>query len=87
MEPLGSVCDNRGLGIMVGRIREQLSKRGVRTQADCLITRMGNVGEGAGAAGKRRRNVIRWVKEMWPMWQRWCARGREGEEDLEEGPD
>ena len=60
MEPLGSVCDKRGLGIMVGRIREQLSKTAVRTQVDCLITRMGNVGEGAGAAGKRRRNVIRW---------------------------
>ena len=34
----------------------------------CLITRMGNVGEGAEAVGKRRRNVIRlersWVFEM-----------------------
>ena len=57
---MGSVCEKGGLRIMVGRIREQLSKTGVRTQADCLITRMGNVGEGAGAAGKRRRNVIRW---------------------------
>ena len=49
---------------MVGRIREQLSKTGVRTQADCLITRIGNVGEGAGAAGMRRRIIIRWEKEM-----------------------
>ena len=27
-----------------------------------VITRMGNVGEGAGAAGKRRGNVIRWER-------------------------
>ena len=48
----------------MGRIRKQLSVAAVRNQADCLITRMGNVGEGAGAAGKRRGNVIRWEKEM-----------------------
>ena len=46
----------------MGRIRKQLSVAAVRTQADCLITRMSNVGEGAGAAGKRRQKVIRWER-------------------------
>ena len=48
----------------MGRVRKELSVAAVKTQADCLITRMGNVGEGAGAAGKRRKGVIRWEKEM-----------------------
>ena len=47
----GRLCDKGELGILVERIREQLSKTAVRE-------------EGAGAAGKRRRNVIRWEKEM-----------------------
>ena len=46
------------------RIRKQLSVAAVRTQADCLITRISNVGEGTGAAGMRRSKVIRWEKEL-----------------------
>ena len=46
-------------------LRKLLSVAAVRTQTDCLIARMGNVGEGA---GKRRQNVVmwenRWDKEM-----------------------
>ena len=56
------MCEKGELGVLVGRIRKQLSVAAVRTQADCLITRLGNVGEGAGAAGKRRGNVIRWER-------------------------
>ena len=58
------MCDKGELGVLVGRVRKELSVAAVKTQADCLITRMGNVGEGAGAAGKRRKGVIRWEKEM-----------------------
>ena len=58
------MCDKGELGVLVGRVRKELSVAVVKTQADCLITRMGNVGEGAGAAGKRRKGVIRWEKEM-----------------------
>ena len=58
----GRVCDKGELGVLVGRVRKQLSVAAVRTQADCLITRIGSVGEGAGAAGKRRSNVIRWER-------------------------
>ena len=56
------VCDKGELGVLVGRIRKQLSVASVRTQADCLITRMGNVGEGDGAAGKRSQKVVRWER-------------------------
>ena len=56
------MCDKGELGVLVGRIRKQMSVAAVKTQADCLITRMGNVGEGAGAAGKRRKGVIRWER-------------------------
>ena len=48
------MCEKGELGVLVERIRKQLSMAAVRTQADCLITRLGNVGEGTGAAGKRR---------------------------------
>ena len=58
----GRVCDKGALGVLVGRIRKQLSVVAIRKQADCLITRMGNVGEWAGAAGKRRQKVIRWER-------------------------
>ena len=58
----GRVCDKWELGVLVGRVRKQLSVAAVRTQADCLITRMGNVGEGAGPAGNRRQKVIRWER-------------------------
>ena len=58
------MCDKGELGVLVGRVRKELSVAAVKTQADCLITRMGNVGEGAGVAGKRRKEVIRWEKEM-----------------------
>ena len=58
------MCDKGELGVLVGRVRKELSVAAAKSQADCLITRMGNVGEGAGAAGKRRKGVIRWEKEM-----------------------
>ena len=54
------------LGVLVGRISKQLALAAVRTQAECLITRMSNVGEGAGAVGKRKQMVIRW-KRRWDM--------------------
>ena len=40
------MCEKGELGVLVGRIRKQLSVAAVRAQADCLITRTGNVGEG-----------------------------------------
>ena len=42
------------LGIVVGQIRRMLSTAGIRAQAQCLLTRMANVGEGVGEAAKRR---------------------------------
>ena len=45
------------------RLREVgLQKGRVCDKGDCLITRMGSVGEGGEAAGKRRKSVIRWER-------------------------
>ena len=42
------------MGKVVGQVRRMLSTVSVRAQAQCLLTRMSNVGEGVGQAGKRR---------------------------------
>ena len=42
------------LGIVVGQVRRMLSTASIRAQAQCLLTRMANVGEGVGEAAKRR---------------------------------
>ena len=43
------------LGIVVGQVRRMLSTTSVRAQAQCLLARMSQVGEGVGQAAKRRR--------------------------------
>ena len=43
------------LGIIVGQARRMLSTTSVRAQAQCLLARMTQVGEGVGQAAKRRR--------------------------------
>ena len=42
------------LGTVVGQVRRMLSTASIRAQAQCLLTRMANVGEGVGEAAKRR---------------------------------
>ena len=42
------------MGKLVGQVRRMLSTVSVRAQSQCLLTRMSNVGEGVGQAGKRR---------------------------------
>ena len=43
-----------GLGIVVRQVRRMPSTVSIRAQAQCLLTRMANVGEGVGEAAKRR---------------------------------
>ena len=81
----GRVCEKGELGVLVGRIRKQLSVAAVKTQADCLITRLGNVGEGAGAAGKRRGNVIRWERRWEKEMQAEMVCERQGRRILRRG--
>ena len=69
----------------MGRVRKQLSVAAVRTQADCLITRIGSVGEGAGAAGKRRSNVIRWERRWEKEMQAEMVCERQGQRILRRG--
>ena len=42
------------MGTVVGQVRRMLSTASVRAQAQCLLTRMSNMGEGVGQAVKRR---------------------------------
>ena len=55
------------LGVLVGQIRRILSVSAVRAQAECLLSRLRNVGGGAGAAYRRRQGVDReevsWARE------------------------
>ena len=81
----GRVCDKGELGVLVGRVRKQLSVAAVRTQADCLITRMGNVGEGAGPAGNRRQKVIRWERRWEKEMQAEMVCERQGQRILRRG--
>ena len=81
----GRVSEKGELGVLVGRIRKQLSVAAVRTQADCLITRLGNVGEGTGAAGKRRGNVIRWERRWEKEMQAEMVCERQGRRILRRG--
>ena len=79
------MCEKGELGVLVGRIRKQLSVAAVKTQADCLITRMGNVGEGTGAAGKRRGNIIRWERRWEKELQAEMVCERQGRRILRRG--
>ena len=55
------------LGVLVGQVRRILSVTAVRAQAECLLSRLRNVGSGAGAACRRRQGVVReevsWARE------------------------
>jgi hypothetical protein len=53
--------------VLVGQIRRILSVSAVRAQAECLLSRLRNVGSGTGAANRRRQGVVReevnWARE------------------------
>ena len=55
------------LGVLVGQVRRILSVTAVRAQAECLLSRLRNVGRGVGAASRRREGVVReevnWTRE------------------------
>ena len=46
-------------GVIVGQIRRRLSVVSVRAQAECLMSRMSHIGEGANGADKRRQWIRR----------------------------
>ena len=69
----------------MGRVRKQHGVAAVKTQADCLITRMGNVREWARAAGKRRRNDIRWERRWDKEMQAEMVCERQGRRILRRG--
>ena len=52
------------LGVLVGQVRRILSVTAVRAQAECLLSRLRNVGRGAGAASRRREGVV-WEEVSW----------------------
>ena len=55
------------LGVIVGQVRRMLSVTAVRAQAECLLSRLRSVGNGATAAYERRQGVMReemnWARE------------------------
>ena len=63
----GRQTESGELGVLVGQIRRILSVTGVRAQAECLLSRLRNVGSGTGAANRRRQGVVReevnWARE------------------------
>ena len=63
----GRQTESRELGVLVGQIRRILSVKAVRAQAECLLSRLRNVGSGTGAANRRRQGVVReevnWERE------------------------
>ena len=56
------------LGVIVGQVRRILSVTAVRAQAECLLSRLRNVGRGTGAAYSRRQGAVReevnWAREQ-----------------------
>ena len=42
------------LGVLVGQVRRLLSVAAVKSQAECLLSRMRVIGKGTAAAGRRR---------------------------------
>ena len=55
------------LGVLVGQIRRVLSVTAVRAQAECLLSRLRNVGRGVGAVSRRMERVlseeVNWTRE------------------------
>ena len=53
--------------MLLRQIRRILSVKSVRAQAECLLSRLRNVGSGTGAANRRRKGVVReeviWARE------------------------
>ena len=62
----GREYDKGEMGVQVGRIRKILSVAAVKSQAGCLLSRLGCVGEGCVEAGRRRAKVVRWERR----WQK-----------------
>ena len=60
---------------MVGQVRRMLSITAVRAQAECLLSRLRNVGGGAGAAYSRRQGAVR-EEEIWARERQAQAVGR-----------
>ena len=55
------------LGVLVGQVRRLLSVAGVRAQAECLLSKLRQTGDGVAAANRRRgfavREEGRWARE------------------------
>ena len=55
------------LGVLVGQVRRLISIAAVKSQAECLISRMRGVGRGTAPANRRRQRVVqderRWARE------------------------
>ena len=58
----GREFDKGEMGVQVGRIRKIISVAAVKSQAGCLLSRLGSVGEGCVEAGRRRTKVVRWER-------------------------
>ena len=59
----------------MGQVRRILSVAAVRSQAECLLSRLRSVGSGAGAAYGRRQGALR-EKESWARERQAQAVGR-----------
>ena len=73
----GRTCNEKELGVITGQLRRQISTVVVRSNAQCLLDRMGQVGEGAAMASKRREYNL--VGEEWIRRDRevqWTSRVR-----------
>ena len=55
------------IGVLVGQVRRLLSVAAVKSQAECLLSRMRVIGKGTAAAGRRRQMAVlderRWARE------------------------
>ena len=52
------------MGVLVGQLRRLLSTAAVRSQAECLLSRMRGVGRGTTAANRRRQRAV-WDERRW----------------------
>ena len=58
----GQVSREGELSVITGEYRRLVSLAGVKAQAECLLARLNQVGEGQGEANRRRRQVV-WGEE------------------------
>ena len=74
----GREFDKGEMGVQVGRIRKILSVAAVKSQAGCLLSRLGSVGEGCVEACRRRTKVVRWERRWQKEMQREMMSMRQG---------